>query len=154
MLQSVFSRLRAWRTRDFTPAPGLALPFSVSDQKKNKKRKKNSFCRCLFLLSVWLSVAHTKLPRHFVLWLKKPSDVQIQSGKTCSPCPKLPGERRLPTCCSARCPETTRSRPKSLQFSYTAACYVAKTFFILISAIKARYATSKDATTPLSTSGC
>lgn len=116
--------------------------------------KKKNFCGCLFLLSVWLSVARTKPPLHFVLWLKNPSGVQLWSDKTCSPCPKPPGNAVHQHAAAHGAQKPCGLSPKVCNFLTQQHTMLLKPYLILIYAIKARYATSKDATTLLSTSGC
>lgn len=97
---------------------------------------------------------HTKPPLHLVLWLKNPVRVQLQSGKTRSPRPKLPGNttRQLAAAHDAQKPSSLS--PKVGSFLTQQHAMLLNPFFILIYAIKACYTLSKDATTPLSTSGC
>lgn len=117
-------------------------------------KKKPSFCGCLFLLSVWLSVAHTKLPWHFVLWLKNP--VRFRSGavKLALPVQSCPGNVVRQHAAAHDAQKPRGLGPKVCNFLTQQPAMLLKPFLILISAIKARYATSKDATTPLSMSGC
>lgn len=120
--QSVFSGFGVQRTWDFTPAPGPALSFSVND-----KKNPHNFHGWLFLLSVWLSVARTKPPLHFMV--EKPQRGSAPERLNSLSPSEATRERHPPTCHGTRCPETTQSQPKSLQFSYATARYAAKPLF-------------------------
>lgn len=119
-------------------------------KKKKKKKKKLSW---VFIFAFGLAISGThKAYSALCFRVGKPQRGSAPERYNSLSPSEAARERRHAAARNAQKPRGLS--PKVCNFLTQQHAMLLKPYFIVIYAVKARYATSKDATTPLSTSGC